>query len=78
MADRGYYASEEIRACEEAGIAVTLPTHIHVCLKQAAQERYAAGEPVNLERLSNSGRSDLRAALNFGNSATTLQLPPLR
>ena len=25
MADRGYYASEEIRACEEAGITVTLP-----------------------------------------------------
>jgi len=25
VADRGYYASEEIRACEEAGIAVTLP-----------------------------------------------------
>jgi len=25
VADRGYYASEEIRACEEAGITVTLP-----------------------------------------------------
>jgi transposase len=25
VTDRGYYASEEIRACEEAGIAVTLP-----------------------------------------------------
>jgi hypothetical protein len=25
VADRGYYASEEIRACEETGIAVTLP-----------------------------------------------------
>jgi hypothetical protein len=25
VADRGYYASEEIRACEKAGIAVTLP-----------------------------------------------------
>jgi len=25
VADRGYYTSEEIRACEEAGIAVTLP-----------------------------------------------------
>ena len=24
-ADRGYYTSEEIRACEEAGITVTLP-----------------------------------------------------
>jgi hypothetical protein len=25
VADRGYFNSEEIRACEEAGIAVTLP-----------------------------------------------------
>ena len=25
VADRGYYAGEEIRACEEAGITVTLP-----------------------------------------------------
>ena len=25
VADRGYYVSEEIRACEEAGITVTLP-----------------------------------------------------
>ena len=25
MADRGYYTGEEIRACEEAGITVTLP-----------------------------------------------------
>jgi hypothetical protein len=25
VADRGYYSSEEIRACEEAGITVTLP-----------------------------------------------------
>jgi hypothetical protein len=25
VADRGYYASEEIRACEKAGIAVMLP-----------------------------------------------------
>ena len=25
VTDRGYYASEEIRTCEEAGIAVTLP-----------------------------------------------------
>jgi hypothetical protein len=25
VADRGYYASEEILACEETGIAVTLP-----------------------------------------------------
>ena len=25
VADRGYYDSEEIRACEEAGITVTLP-----------------------------------------------------
>ena len=25
VADRGYYASEEICACEEAGITVTLP-----------------------------------------------------
>ena len=25
VADRGYFNSEEIRACEEAGITVTLP-----------------------------------------------------
>jgi hypothetical protein len=25
VADRGYYDSEEIRACEESGITVTLP-----------------------------------------------------
>jgi hypothetical protein len=28
VADRGYYAGEEIRACEEAGITVTLPKPI--------------------------------------------------
>src|ERR1700704_1347632 len=37
VADRGYYASEEIRACEEAGIAVTLPKPITSNAKAAGR-----------------------------------------
>ena len=37
VADRGYYASEEIRACEEAGIAVTLPKPMTSSAKAAGR-----------------------------------------
>jgi len=38
VADRGYYEGEEIRTCEEAGIAVTLPKPLSSCAK--AQGRF--------------------------------------
>src|SRR5246127_257050 len=51
VADRGYYASEEIRACEEAGIAVTLPKPMTSNAKAAGRFgkqdfRYVAAEDV--------------------------------
>src|ERR1700704_4415192 len=49
--DRGYYASEEIRACEEAGITVTLPKPMTSNSKAAGRFgkqdfRYVAAEDV--------------------------------
>ena len=51
VADRGYYASEEIRACEEAGITVTLPKPMTSNSKAAGRFgkqdfRYVAAEDV--------------------------------
>ena len=51
VADRGYYASEEIRACEETGITVTLPKPMTSNSKAAGRFgkqdfRYAAAEDV--------------------------------
>ena len=51
VADRGYYASEELRACEEAGIAVTLPKPMTSNAKAAGRFgkqdfRYVAAEDV--------------------------------
>ena len=51
VADRGYYASEEIRACEETGITVTLPKPLTSNSKAAGRFgkqdfRYAAAEDV--------------------------------
>ena len=51
VADRGYYASEEILACEEAGIAVTLPKPMTSNAKAAGRFgkqdfRYVAAEDV--------------------------------
>ena len=51
VADRGYYASEEIRASEEAGIAVTLPKPMTSNAKAAGRFgkqdfRYVAAEDV--------------------------------
>src|SRR5262245_29950891 len=37
VADRGYYEGEEIRACEEAGITVTLPKPLTSCAKAAGR-----------------------------------------
>ena len=53
VADRGYYASEEIRASEEAGIAVTLPKPMTSNAKAAGRFgkqdfRYVAAEDVNI------------------------------
>ena len=49
VADRGYYAGEEIRACEEAGITVTLPKPMTSNAKAAGRFgkqdfRYVAAE----------------------------------
>src|ERR1700756_3521370 len=51
VADRGYYASEEIRTCEEAGITVTLPKPMTSNSKAAGRFgkqdfRYVAAEDV--------------------------------
>jgi transposase len=51
VADRGYYTSEEIRACEEAGITVTLPKPMTSNSKAAGRFgkqdfRYGAAEDV--------------------------------
>jgi hypothetical protein len=51
VADRGYYSSEEIRACEEAGITVTLPKPMTSNAKAAGRFgkqdfRYVAAEDV--------------------------------
>ena len=51
VADRGYYASEELRACEEAGIAVTLTKPMTSNAKAAGRFgkqdfRYVAAEDV--------------------------------
>ena len=51
MADRGYCSSEEIRACEEAGITVTLPKPMTSNAKAAGRFgkqdfRYVAAEDV--------------------------------
>src|SRR6266508_660137 len=51
VSDRGYYASEEIRACEEAGITVTLPKPMTSGAKAAGRFgkqdfRYVAAEDV--------------------------------
>jgi transposase len=51
VADRGYYASEELRACEEVGIAVTLPKPMTSNAKAAGRFgkqdfRYVAAEDV--------------------------------
>jgi transposase len=63
VADRGYYASEEIRACEEAGITVTLPKPMTSNSKAAGRFgkqdfRYVAAEDVYIcpagQRLSYS------------------------
>ena len=53
VADRGYFSSEEILACEEAGITVTLPkpmtSGIMAKGRFGKQDfRYAAGEDVYL------------------------------
>src|SRR6266481_9868920 len=49
VTDRGYYAGEEIRACEEAGITVTLPKPMTSNAKAAGRFgkqdfRYVAAE----------------------------------
>ena len=51
VADRGYYASEEMRACGEAGITVTLPKPMTSNSKAAGRFgkqdfRYVAAEDV--------------------------------
>src|SRR5271157_2734192 len=67
VADRGYYASEEIRACEEAGITVTLPKPMTSNSKAAGRFgkqdfRYVAAEDAYVcpagERLAYSYTSE--------------------
>ena len=54
VADRGYFNSEEIRACEEAGITVTLPKPMtsNAKAKDASASRTSAMWLMNTLRLS--------------------------
>jgi hypothetical protein len=54
VADRGYYASKEIRACEEAGITVTLPKPMTSNSKAAG--RYPSCHPARGSQ-SSAGRA---------------------
>lgn len=59
VADRGYYDGEEIKACEEADITVTLPRPMTSGAKAAG--RYQKSSPVNALR-AKSARRDSRTA----------------
>jgi hypothetical protein len=71
VADRGYFNSEQTRACEEAGITVTLPKPMTSNAKAEARFgkrdfRYVADEDVYVcpagEKLSAAGSQRSRAA----------------
>ena len=65
VADRGYFNSEEIRACEEAGITVTLPKPMTSNAKAEGRFgkqdfRYVADEDVYVDPLARSSPTTTR------------------
>ena len=70
VADRGYFNSEEIRACEEAGITVTLPKPMTSNAKAEGrfgkQQKKIKCSARNEDRDCNSNNQDGTSALPLG------------
>ena len=64
VADRGYFNSEEILACQQAGITVTLPKPMTSGAKAEALRQTGLRLPAGGGRLSLPGRRDLEVPLH--------------